>query len=356
MNKNYYDVLGVTKDASTDEIKKSYRKLAKQYHPDRNPGDKESEDKFKEIQEAYDVLSDENKRVAYDRFGHNQGFHHYQEHSGGFEDIFNQFFGQHFHAGQEEVRHIQMDIELDFMEAALGCSKTIEFDRNVPCASCGGNGSKDGKSFDPCKTCGGKGKIISNQSFIRMQQTCPQCRGKGKTILESCSDCKGRCGEQKRVKLEVAVPAGAFHGMRLCVKGEGEEVTTTTPRGDLYVGIRVRHHKFFHRKEDNLLIVLPIAYSLAVMGGKIEIPSLNGKVDLEIPAGIQSGSFLRLTKQGFPDVYNPSQKGDYIVKVEVETPESITDDEYKALIVQLIQFEDRYLGKKRKKYRELTNE
>ncbi len=354
MNRDYYEVLGVTKDASADEIKRAYRKLAFATHPDRNPGDAEAEAKFKEVQEAYEVVGDQTKRASYDRFGHNanhQQFHsHHQQ--GGFEDIFSQFFGQHFHShhqARDNVRHVQFDVELDFMEAALGCTKNIEFDRNEVCTHCSGSGAKDGSSLDTCVTCQGRGRIISGHSFMRIQQTCPSCRGVGKTVKEQCVYCHGRGGVPGRVKLEVKIPAGTYDGMKLCVKGEGEITQNSAVRGDLYLGLHVRNHPLFSRHDDDLLLALPISYSQAVLGTKVEIPGLEGNILLDIPAGIQSGTMLRLAGQGLHDPYYQSKKGSLIVKVEVETP-VVNNEEYAKIIEQLAAFESNHKGAKRQEY------
>lgn len=327
----YYDVLGVSKTASDEEIKSAYRKLAMQYHPDRNPGDADAEKKFREVQEAYDVVSDKVKRKNYDTYGTTG------RQQNGFEDVFSSFF--HFHtqqAASPNVRHVQLELELTFMEAVLGCKKEVNFDRNDLCEGCKGTGAKEGTSFETCKHCNGQGKVYVNHSFIKLGQTCSSCKGTGKSITSKCESCFGNGSTPGKARLEVTIPAGSFHGMRMCIKGEGEAVNSV--RGDLYVYLRVKPHSYFGRDEENLLLALPISYTQAVLGCTVEIPGLNGKLNVTIPAGTQSGTMLRLKGQGINDPYYSSDRGDYIIRVDVDTP-TVVDEEYVTILKQLSELE-----------------
>jgi molecular chaperone DnaJ len=310
-----------------------------QLHPDRNPGDEEAAKKFREVQEAYDVLSDKVKRKNYDTYGT------VGRQQNGFEDIFSNFF--HFHTQQtssSNVRHVQLELELTFMEAVLGCKKEVKFDRNDYCVSCKGTGAKEGTSFDTCKQCNGQGKVFVNHSFIKLGQTCPTCRGAGKSINEKCESCFGKGSTPGKANLEVVIPAGAFHSMSMCVKGEGEAGAGNV-RGDLYVFLRVQPHHYFGRDEENLLLAVPISYSQAVLGCTVEIPGLNGKMNVTIPAGTQSGTMLRLKGQGINDPYYSTQRGDYIIRVDVDTP-SVVDEEYLTILKQLGELELKHKSKR----------
>lgn len=335
---NHYETLGVDKNATQEEIKKAYRKLAMTYHPDRNPGDKEAEAKFKQVQEAYEVIGDETKRRNYDNFGSNQF-------SGNPEDIFSQFF-HGFGRGQRHdtnIRHVQTHMNLDFVDACLGCRKELEIERFDPCKTCGGTGAKDGTAFKICNTCNGQGQTVSNHAFVRLARTCQYCGGKGRHVTENCIDCFGKGVIPDKVKLEVTVPPGSFHGMKLCVKGEGETLVVNGTRGDLYIDLQVNVHPLFSRDSENLLITVPISYTQAILGTEIEVPGLIDPIKVNVPAGTQSGTALKLKNQGIPDLYHPDVKGNYIVRIKVEIP-TIADESYLELIKQLSEFENNHKG------------
>lgn len=344
----YYEVLGVAKTASDDEIKSAYRKLAKQYHPDRCPGDDEAAKKFREIQDAYDVLSDKSKKKNYDTYGTATGR---QQH--GFDDVFSNFFHFHTHQTQaqqqQQFRHVQLELELNFMEAVLGCKKEVAFDRNDLCDTCKGTGAKNGTSFEACKPCNGQGKVFVTHSFIKLGQACGACRGSGKSITEKCDICSGNGSVPSKARLEVTIPAGSFHGMRMCIKGEGEAGNGV--RGDLYVFLRVQPHSYFGRDEDNLLLAVPISYSQAALGCTIEVPGLNGKMSVIVPAGTQSGALLRLKGQGINDPYYSSARGDYIIRIDVDVP-SVIDEEYLTILKQLGELELKHKSKRLSEFEE----
>lgn len=346
MDKKYYEILGVSEDATQDDIKKAYRKLAMNHHPDRNPGDLNAIESFKKIQEAYEVLGDPNKRVNYDRFGKADSSSFFN--STPFEEFFDSFFQFSSKGKSSKVSDIQIILELEFMEAALGCNKNLSFLRNETCNSCKGTGAKDENSLKMCKLCDGHGRIVQGHSFIRIQQTCPQCQGKGKVIIANCNDCKGNGWVSEKIEIEIKVPEGAFSGMTMKIKDQGEEVSKGV-RGDLYVKLKIKKHKFFSRREEDLLCVIPISYTQAVMGDKIEIPWLTGKCKLEIPAGTQNGDVLKVDGKGFVDVYYPKKRGDYLTKIEIEVPKEI-NEEHKEILEKLAILEKQNLTPKRKDF------
>ncbi|SIQ26051.1 molecular chaperone DnaJ [Aromatoleum tolulyticum] len=334
--RDYYDVLGVNRDAADDEIKKAYRKLAMKHHPDRNPDNKDAEDKFKEAKEAYEILSDAQKRGAYDRYGHagvdpsagagpgGQGFDGFAD---AFSDIFGDIFGGGGGRGRSNVYRgadLRYNLEISLEEAARGAEKTIRIPTVEECDTCHGSGAKPGTQPKPCPTCGGAGQERIQQGFFSIQQTCPKCHGTGRIIPDPCRDCGG-AGRVKRQKtLEVKIPAGIDEGMRLRHAGHGEPGVNGGPPGDLYVEIHIRQHSVFQREHDDLHCEMPISFTTAALGGEIEIPTLEGMARLKIPAETQSGRVFRLRGKGIRNVRSQAH-GDLLCHVVVETPVNLTE-------------------------------
>ncbi len=334
--RDYYEVLGVNRDADEAAIKKAYRKLAMKYHPDRNPDNKEAEEKFKEVKEAYEILSEADKRAAYDRFGHagvdpsmgggGQGF------EGGFADAFGDIFGDLFGGGRAgggrsnvyRGADLRYNLEISLEEAARGTEKTIRIPSAEECGTCHGSGAKPGTQPKTCPTCNGHGQVRVQQGFFSIQQTCPKCHGSGKIIPEPCRDCGGAGRVKKHKTLEVKIPAGIDNGMRLRHGGHGEPGINGGPPGDLYVEIHIRKHAVFEREHDDLHCEMPISFSTAALGGEIEIPTLDGIARLKIPAETQSGKIFRLRGKGIKNVRNHAH-GDLMCHVVVETPVKLTE-------------------------------
>lgn len=342
--RDYYEVLGVGRDASTDDIKKSFRKLAKQYHPDMNDGDKTSEAKFKEVNEAYEVLSDPDKRARYDQFGHAAGQAGFGDFSGGFGDIgdiFDMFTGGMFggrssgrRAGPQQGANLRYDLTINFEEAAFGVEKEISFTREDTCDKCGGSGCKPGTSRKTCGTCHGRGQVSSSvRTPLGMMSTsrpCPDCGGEGSRIESPCQDCLGRGHIRKRRTLKVKIPAGIDNDQRIAVRGEGEPGERGGQGGDLYVYISVRPHKLFRREGSDLRYEMPITFSQAALGDKIDVPSLEGPVSLSIPEGTQPDTTFRLEGHGIQRLQGRG-KGDLFIKVKLEVPQKL-DNKQKELL------------------------
>jgi molecular chaperone DnaJ len=339
--RDYYEVLGVSKSASADEIKKAYRRLAMKHHPDRNKDDADAESRFKETKEAYEVLSDEDKRSAYDRFGHDAvrgagaggmgGFS-----AEGFSDIFGDVFGDIFGGGRRSGPQVfrgadlGYELRLDLEKAVSGDTVTIDVPSQVACESCNGSGARKGTSPTQCSTCAGAGQVRMQQGFFSIQQTCPACKGVGTMIADPCETCHGRGRVRKTRTLSVKVPPGVDDGDRIRLSGEGEAGRNGGPPGDLYVEIRVEPHKLFTRDGSDLSCEVPISFATATLGGEVELPTLDGNVSLKVPAGTQSGKVFRLRGKGVTMVRDP-RKGDLFAKVAVETPVNLTNEQKELL-------------------------
>lgn len=352
MKQDFYELLGVQRDATPEQIKKAYRKLAVKYHPDKNKGDKEAEEKFKEISHAYEVLSNPDKKAAYDRYGHaafeqggmggaggfGGGFHDpfdvFKEvFGGGGGGIFEEFFGggsSSSRGGARRGADLRYDLEVSLEEASKGLEKEIQFRRPVSCSKCSGSGAEPGSSKKSCHTCGGRGKISVSRGFFSMTQNCPTCNGIGSVIEKPCKECSGEGRLVQSSRIKISIPAGVDSGTQLRSSGNGEAGYMGGPTGDLYVVIHVKDHDIFERDGDDLYCEVPIKFTLAALGGTIEVPTLYGKASLKIPAGTQSGTLFRLRDSGMPDLRS-GRKGDQLVRVHVEVPKKLNSEERKIL-------------------------
>ncbi|MGI9950819.1 molecular chaperone DnaJ [Moorellaceae bacterium AZ2] len=349
--RDYYEVLGVDRGASQEEIKKAYRRLARQYHPDLNPGNKEAEEKFKEIQEAYDILSDPEKRARYDQFGHAGveggagagpgfgGFDFKGADFGGFGDLFDMFFGDAFTGGRrrrgpERGADVRLDLEISFEEAAFGAEKEVGVPRLERCPDCGGSGAAPGTHPVTCQACGGTGQVRITQrtplGYYQTIRTCHQCQGTGTIIPNPCKTCRGRGQVQRTRKIKIKIPPGVDTGARLRLAGEGEVGERGGPPGDLYVYINVRPHKIFRREGFDIFCEVPISMVQAALGDEIEVPTLEGKARLSIPEGTQSGTAFRLKGKGIPRL-NGAGRGDQHVVVRVVIPKNLTEQQKELL-------------------------
>jgi molecular chaperone DnaJ len=334
--RDYYEVLGVNKGASADDIKRAYRRMAMKYHPDKNPGDKEAEAKFKECAEAYEVLSDADKRKQYDQFGHEglrgAGMHDFSRMNVedifsmfGFEDLFGGIFGGRGgrraarRAGPTRGYDLETAVELSLQDVASGTEKTIEFTRQDTCNECYGSGSAKGSSPSKCPTCRGDGQVARGGGFFQMVSTCPQCRGTGQVITNPCRHCKGTGHVPKKRIVTIKIPRGVHEGQSIRVASEGEPGRNGGPRGDLYCYVRIKHHEFLQRDGNDLIAVVPISFTQAALGATVDVPSLNGTKQLKIPAGTQYGTIFRIKGQGLADIRS-GRKGDELVQVTIETP------------------------------------
>lgn len=341
--RDYYEVLGVNKGASGDELKKAYRKEAKKYHPDLHPGDKEAEAKFKEVNEAYEVLSDPDKKARYDQYGHagvdpNFGAGGGNPFGGGFGDfgdIFGDIFGNFGFGGgggarrngPKRGRDIHKTIEITFEEAAFGCKKTLNIEKMETCKTCGGTGAKPGTSPKTCQRCGGSGQVTTQTrtpiGYIRNVTACPECGGTGQKIDSPCSDCGGRGQVRAKKTIEINVPEGINEGQTLQISGAGEPGEKGGPAGNLLVTIRIKKHDIFVRRENDVYITIPITFVQAALGASIKVPTISGVVEYDIPAETQSGSTFRLRGKGIPYLHGKT-RGDQYVTVEVETPKNLS--------------------------------
>ncbi len=340
--RDYYEVLGVGKSADKGEIKKAYKKLAMKYHPDRTQGDKSLEEKFKEIQEAYEVLTDPQKRAAYDQYGHagvdpNRGAGGFGGGNADFGDIFGDVFGDIFGGGRGGGRSrarqgsdLRYNLDMSLEEAVRGKEVEIRVPTLVECDPCNGSGAKKGSSPTTCPTCKGAGQVQMRQGFFAVQQTCPTCSGKGKIISDPCTSCRGQGRVEKTKTLSVKVPAGVDTGDRIRLSGEGEAGESGAPAGDLYVQVNVRDHKIFTREGNNLYCEVPLGFTTAALGGEIEVPTLDGKVKLKVTPETQTGKLFRLRSKGVKSVRSGSV-GDLLCRVVIETPVNLSSKQKELL-------------------------
>ncbi len=336
---DFYATLGVARDASADDLKKAYRKLAMQFHPDRNPGDKRAEARFKDVNEAYDILKDDQKRSAYDRFGHaafEQGGASAGAGMGGFDfsasgdlgDIFDQMFGMGGRRGGGRTRtgsDLRQGVEIDLAEAFSGSKVTLRVPTRVKCESCGGSGSEDkGRAAETCPTCQGAGKVRVQQGFFLIERTCATCGGQGRVVRNPCRVCQGAGTVQRERSIQVAIPAGVEDGTRIRLSGEGEAGGQGAPNGDLYVHVSIRPHEFFQREQANILMRVPLRMTQAALGAEVEVPVVDGsRAKVKIPAGTQTGDQFRLRGKGF-SVLRSAARGDMFIQVTVETPQNLS--------------------------------
>jgi molecular chaperone DnaJ len=364
--RDYYEVLGVEREASPDDIKRAYRKLAIKFHPDRNSGDPSAEEKFKEAAEAYDILGDTEKRARYDQFGHaafGQGGFGGGTRFTNIEDIFSAFgdifgggggggggiFGDIFGGGRgrrgpRTGRDLKIALDLDLDEIDQGVTRTVSIKRQERCEPCNGSGAKPGTQPTSCGTCGGRGQVQRSQGFFTMATTCPRCRGAGTVIESPCGECSGRGRVTQKSDVEIQVPAGIEEGMRLRVAGAGDAGDAGAPRGDLYCVIREHEHKVFQRSGPDLLTEVPFSFTQLALGDKVEIPTLRGRVEMTIPAGTQSGKVFRLRGQGLPRLEGRG-RGDQLVRVFVEIPKKLNARQ-KELLGELAEIENESAGSK----------
>ena len=359
--RDYYEVLGVDRSSSEREISSAYRKLAIKFHPDSNPNNDEATERFKEAAEAYEVLSDSEKRARYDRFGHagvNQGggggagFSNVEDIFDAFGDIFG--FGDMFGGGRRRNRRgadVKTEVTLDLEEAALGATKEVNLRRSKPCEQCDGSGAKPGSTPAQCRQCGGHGQVVQSAGILRVQTTCPTCQGSGRIITEGCSGCRGQGFVAEPVTLDVKIPAGVDDGMQVRLPGEGEPNPHGGPPGDCYVFIRVREHKLFSRDGAHLYLQIPISYTQAVLGSEIDVPTLEEPATLTIPAGTESGQVFQLRGRGMPDPRGRGGRGDLRVQAFVEVPKKLNAEE-EDLLRQLAELEQKNVAPRRKSFLE----
>jgi len=362
--RDYYEVLGVSRDASEAEIATAYRKLAVRYHPDSNRDDEDATEKFKEAAEAYEVLHDHDKRAIYDQYGHaglesGGAAPHFTDVSDIFEafgDLFGLggLFGGGFGGGrrrrQRRGADVQCGVTLELEEAARGASKTVTFNRSKACGTCGASGAKPGSSPEACRRCGGRGQVVQSAGILRVQTTCPGCQGTGQVISDPCPDCRGRGYAREKVELEVAIPAGIDDGMAVRLRGQGEPSPDGGPSGDCHCVVRVRPHRIFQREGDHLILRLPITFSQAALGAKIDVPTLTGPTELDVRRGTETGEVFRLRGQGMPNPHGGAN-GDLLVQTYIEVPKKLTARQ-EQLLRELAELEDANVSPHRKSFLE----
>ena len=348
--RDYYEVLGITKGASEDEIKKAYKKMARKYHPDLNPGDKEAEEKFKEVNEAYEVLSDPDKKARYDQYGHAGVDPNFGAGGAGFDgsfdfgdlgDIFGSFFGGGFGGGRrtnpnapQRGESIRMSLAISFEEAAFGCEKEVTVDRMEQCGACHGSGCAPGTSPEVCPDCHGSGQVqVRRQTpmgVFASTSPCPKCGGKGQIIHQPCKDCHGTGSARKRKTIQASIPAGIDNGQTISIRGQGNAGKNGGPAGDLLITITIRPHELFRREGTSVLCEAPITFAQAVLGAELVIPTIDGKVKYDLPEGTQSGTTFRLKGKGIPSIPGRG-RGDQYVTVYIETPRNLNKEQKEAL-------------------------
>jgi molecular chaperone DnaJ len=356
--RDYYEVLGVRREADDEEIKRSYRQLAMKYHPDRNVGDAEAEEKFKEAAEAYEVLRDAGKRQRYDRYGHagldGMNVPHFNDAQSVFDlfgDLFGDFFGQRGgRRGPASGRDLQVEIEIVLEEAYRGTQKSITIPREELCSECSGAGARRGTQPAVCRRCNGHGVVVANQGFFRVQQACRACGGRGAVITDPCPACHGNGRVVARRAIDVSIPPGVDTGTRIRLSGEGEAGDPGGPRGDLYCSIRVREHTLFQRDGNHLVCQVPITISQAALGGEIDIPTLDGRITHSLNRGIQAGEVVQIAGKGMPSLRG-GRRGDLLVQVIVETPRQLTKRQ-EELFRELAELDQKHVSPQRKSFLE----
>ena len=353
--RDYYEILGVAKGAPADEIKKAYRKLAVKLHPDKNPGDKHAEDNFKELGEAYEALSDPDKRAAYDRYGHaafaqgggaarGGGFHDPMDifrdvfggGGGGVGNIFEQFFGgggggaKQDRESRQRGSDLRYDMQITLEEAAFGAEKEIEVSKPSACGVCHGTGAEKGSRVVTCSTCGGRGQVVTSRGFFQVAQTCPRCRGTGQTVEKPCGECRGEGRSEQTTRIKLKIPPGIEDSSRLRSTGNGEAGVRGGQAGDLYVVIHVKEHEIFEREDSTLFCDLPISFAMATLGGEIKVNTLHGEASLKIPAGTQSGTTFKLRGKGMPEL-GGGDTGDLHVRTQIAVPKKLTSEQKQKL-------------------------
>jgi len=358
--RDYYEVLEVSRTASDGEIATSYRKLAIQYHPDKNPGNEEAIASFKEASEAFEVLSDSKKRQRYDRYGHagvngqsgSSGFSDVEDIFSAFGDIFGDLFGGGGGGGGRgrrrvrKGRDVRCDVSLTLQEAARGVRKTVQFKRHEPCLKCKGSGAAEGSNRESCSYCGGHGQVVQQAGIVRVQTTCPACKGEGSSVSTPCRPCRGSGQLLKKVEAAVEIPAGVDDGMQVRINGQGEPSPNGGPPGDCYCVVAILQHSLFEREGQHLICRVPITYSQAALGTTLEVPTLNGPGQVQVPLGSQSGDVFRLRGEGMPDPRLVGL-GDLLVQVNIEVPDKVSDEE-EALLRQLAEIEQKNVAPQRK--------
>ena len=344
---DFYKVLGVDRNASDSEIKKAYRKLAVKYHPDKNQGDSDAEEKFKEISSAFEVLKDPEKRRKYDQFGHDafrgggsaQGVDPFDLFKdafggGGFGSIFEDFFGGGSSPsdGGSRGSDLKVSVEITLEQAAAGVEKEIKYHHHASCKTCSGSGASSGSGKVMCATCGGIGQVATNQGFISIRRTCPTCKGTGVKIEKPCKDCNGDGRKKSPTNVKVNIPQGVNDGNRLCSRGRGDAGTMGGPASDLYVDVRIKEHEKFERDEDDLFHEILVPFTLATLGGTVQVPTIDGKVSLKIPSGTQANKTFRIKDKGMPNLRSPSRKGDLYARIIIHIPKKLTKLQKEKLI------------------------